>query len=369
MATKLGDMTSAGTLAGTELVYVQVGTATGDERKSTVDAFKTYALDDFSANGLSLVSAANYAAMRGLLDLEAGTDFNAYSANLAALSAMASTGLMARTGSGTYTTRTLTAPAAGITVADGDGVAGNPTLALADDLAALEALSGTDTIYYRSGASTWSAVTVGTGLSFSAGTLANTGVAGGAITGSGLTMATARILGRTTASTGAIEELTAGTGLVLSAGSLAVDTGTSGAKVPLLNGANTHSGLATFSAGADITPASTPSATAVGYLGAPQMSDQDDYTLVMADAGKHYYHVSGSTHTLTIPANASVAFPIGTVIAIVNESGGGNLSIAITSDTLRWGSSTGTRTLAANGTATLLKVTSTVWRLTGDGIT
>lgn len=36
-----------------------------------------------SANGASLVSAADYAAMRTLLDLEAGTDFNAYSANLA----------------------------------------------------------------------------------------------------------------------------------------------------------------------------------------------------------------------------------------------------------------------------------------------
>jgi len=157
--------------------------------------------------------------------------------------------------------------------------------------------------------------------------------------------------------------------------SATVNTGTSGAVVPLLNGNNTYGGTATFSglvtisAGADLTPAATPSTTAVGYLGAPQMSDQDDYTLVMADAGKHYYHVSGSTHTLTIPANASVAFPIGTVIAVLNESGGGNLSIAITSDTLRWGSSTGTRTLAANGTATLLKVTSTVWRLTGDGIT
>lgn len=120
---------------------------------------------------------------------------------------------------------------------------------------------------------------------------------------------------------------------------------------------------------ATVTATGTPPTNAIGYLGSPQMSDQDDYTLVMADAGKHYYHVSGSTHTLTIPANGSVAFPIGTVIAIVNENGGGNLSIAITTDTLRWGSSTGTRTLAANGTATLLKVTSTVWRMTGDGIT
>lgn len=113
----------------------------------------------------------------------------------------------------------------------------------------------------------------------------------------------------------------------------------------------------------------TPVATSVGFLGSPQMSDQDDYTLALTDAGGHYYHVSGTPHTLTIPANASVAFPIGTVIGIVNENGGGDITLAITSDTLRWTDQTGSRTIAANGTATLLKVTSTVWRLTGDGIT
>jgi len=46
------------------------------------------------------------------------------------------------------------------------------------------------------------------------------GVPAGAVTSSGLTMATARLLGRTTASTGAIEEITVGSGLSLSAGSL-----------------------------------------------------------------------------------------------------------------------------------------------------
>lgn len=39
------------------------------------------------------------------------------------------------------------------------------------DLDALAALSGTNTIYYRSAANTWSAVTVGTALSFASGTL------------------------------------------------------------------------------------------------------------------------------------------------------------------------------------------------------
>lgn len=49
----------------------------------------------------------------------------------------------------------------------------------------------------------------------------------GAITGSGLTMATARILGRTTASTGAIEEITVGSGLTLSAGNLSASASAS----------------------------------------------------------------------------------------------------------------------------------------------
>lgn len=47
----------------------------------------------------------------------------------------------------------------------------------------------------------------------------------GAATASGLTMATSRLLGRTTASTGAIEEISVGTGLTLSGGSLSASGG------------------------------------------------------------------------------------------------------------------------------------------------
>jgi hypothetical protein len=49
--------------------------------------------------------------------------------------------------------------------------------------------------------------------------------ADGAVTASGLTMATARLLGRTTASTGAVEEITVGAGLSLSAGALTATGG------------------------------------------------------------------------------------------------------------------------------------------------
>lgn len=62
-----------------------------------------------------------------------GTDFiaasQAYDADLAAIAALSSNGLIARTGSGTAAVRTITA-STGITVTNGDGVSGNPTIAV-----------------------------------------------------------------------------------------------------------------------------------------------------------------------------------------------------------------------------------------------
>lgn len=53
----------------------------------------------------------------------------AWDADLDAIAAVASAGVIARTGAGTASARTITA-GAGIAVTDGDGVAGNPTIAL-----------------------------------------------------------------------------------------------------------------------------------------------------------------------------------------------------------------------------------------------
>jgi hypothetical protein len=88
------------------------------------------------------------------LDDLSGSGFQPSDADLTALAALASTGLVARTASNTYALRTLTAPAAGITVTNGDGVSGNPTLVLANDLSGLEGLSGTG-LAVRTGTSTW----------------------------------------------------------------------------------------------------------------------------------------------------------------------------------------------------------------------
>ena len=102
-----------------------------------------------------------------------------------------------------------------------------------------------------------------------------------------------------------------------------------------------------------------------------QNAQNGNYTLVLGDSGGHIYKSSGGAgETITIPANASVAYDIGTAITIINN-GGGTLSIAITSDTLiQAGSgSTGTRTLADHGVATIIKVAATTWFISGAGVT
>jgi hypothetical protein len=120
----------------------------------------------------------------------------------------------------------------------------------------------------------------------------------------------------------------------------------------------------------------TTSAQMDGYLGIPQnpeaASGTYSYTLTASDAGKHiYYTGTPSSATLVIPANSSVAFEIGTTIVVMNDLGAAtNLSISITTDTLQLAGTgtTGTRTLARYGVASMVKVTGTKWVISGNGL-
>jgi hypothetical protein len=110
----------------------------------------------------------------------------------------------------------------------------------------------------------------------------------------------------------------------------------------------------------------------VGYINIPQNSQSAAYTLVAADAGKHIFHPStdANARTFTIPANGSVAYPIGTAISFVNMTSQ-VVSIAITTDTmyLAGTGTTGTRSLAQYGTATAFKIESNKWIISGAGLT
>jgi hypothetical protein len=150
-----------------------------------------------------------------------------------------------------------------------------------------------------------------------------------------------------------------------------------------LAGYGITNGLTTTAAAATYAPIASPTFTgtplipdndsvstnyAVGYREAPPVSKTANYQLVLADRGKSIL-MNGTSLTLTIPANSAVAFPVGTVIIVVNLNSSA-LSIGITTDTLTLANSTttGTRTLAQNGLATCVKIGSTSWLISGAGL-
>lgn len=133
-----------------------------------------------------------------------------------------------------------------------------------------------------------------------------------------------------------------------------------------INDAALKAAIATISALWDFTTPPTINDDLIAVEPILQNIQNGNYELVLTDAPKHIYKVSGASNTYTIPANASVAFVIGTAIPIVNQSGN-SVDIAITTDlmTLEGSGATGTRTLEDDGIATLLKVTATAWMISG----
>ena len=97
----------------------------------------------------------------------------------------------------------------------------------------------------------------------------------------------------------------------------------------------------------------------------PQESKSADYTLVLADAGKQIFHPASDNNlrTFTIPANSSVAFPVGTVVLFTQENGTSSvIKVAINSDTLVTNASTtGSVYVGPGNTLYCVKVTSTKW--------
>lgn len=137
-----------------------------------------------------------------------------------------------------------------------------------------------------------------------------------------LTMASARMLGRTTAGVGAVEELDA----------------------------------AAVRAFAD-----------VAQDGIVDIDERDDtYTFSLSDRGKLILYTDTDTVTFTIPTNASVAFPIGTRITII-QTGSGQVSIAPVSGTVTLNSISSRRKISARyGEVRLYKTGTNTWNLSGD---
>lgn len=128
--------------------------------------------------------------------------------------------------------------------------------------------------------------------------------------------------------------------------------------------------LTATATGVDITGTVKRGGVELGYLGVPQNAQSGAYTLALTDQGKHIYSQNVAGQTITIPTNATVPLPRDTAIVIIND-GTNPITISATGVTLKLSGTTGTgnRTLAPNGNASLLKVGTDRWFISGAGIT
>ena len=108
----------------------------------------------------------------------------------------------------------------------------------------------------------------------------------------------------------------------------------------------------------------------VGYRGVPVDLQDANYTFVMADSGRMKRHTSGTPHNFTIPDNATVAFPIGTILPVRNIGAGPVTIVQGGSTELRLPGvgSTGNRVLNQWGFCTIVKEDTNKWIIQGQGL-
>lgn len=107
----------------------------------------------------------------------------------------------------------------------------------------------------------------------------------------------------------------------------------------------------------------------VGWRDLPSNSQAGNYTAILGDRGKLII-MTGAGTTATIPSNASVGYPVGTVLTGYNGTGG-TLSVAINTDSLFLAGvgTTGTRSVGLFGYFVAIKILSTSWIISGPAVT
>lgn len=145
------DMDTWSKFQGAE-TYVENGNLAG--RKYLCLAPKTGTLGTTAVSWTTSFGGSLYTATNGVV-------LNSNSFELTgqalALHNLTGTGFIVRTASNTFAARSLAQPDAGLTITNPDAVSGNPTFALANDLAALEGLTGAG-FARRTGTDAWSIV-------------------------------------------------------------------------------------------------------------------------------------------------------------------------------------------------------------------
>lgn len=339
-----------------------------------------------SANGASLVMAANYAAMRTLLDLEAGTDFYSIAsadaafqpkdADLTALAAVATTaaGLTILTFADPNADRIPfwddSAGAFGpLTLGTGLSISAT-TMSLVAALSSIGGLTpSADTIPYYTGASTAALATftaTARSLLDDASTAAMLTTLGAQPVHANLTAIAALavtdgniIVGNGStfvAESGTTARASLGLGSLATASTVS-DSNWSGTDLSVANGGTGSSTAAAARTALD--------AAQIGVRPGVNAQTGTSYTLVLADAGKLVTMASGSSNTIAIPLNSSVAFEVGTSID-VQQIGTGTTSIDGVAGVTVNGVSGGIGALTKRwGGVSLTKIGTDTWTVAG----
>jgi hypothetical protein len=103
-----------------------------------------------------------------------------------------------------------------------------------------------------------------------------------------------------------------------------------------------------------------------GYYNGPTANRQtDSYTLVSGDLNKVIEMNKATANNLTVPLNASVAFPVGTVIEVMQYGAGQTTIVAAGGVTLR-SSGAKLKLTAQYSSASLRKIGTDEWHVAGE---
>lgn len=318
------------------------------------------------------------------------------SPNIIALAALdSSTGLLTQTAAATFTKRQLSAVTNQIAITNPDGVSGNPTIGFASAIT-LTGINITGGTFFSPTLSTPALGTpasgvatnlTGTAAGLTAGTVTTnanltgpitsvgnaTAVASQTGTGSKFVMDTSPTISGITLTGTTVAPTASANDNTTKIATTAFYVGQAGTANPLINNAVAVGTSLLFARQDHVHPVDTSrqAADAQLFSNVPQQSKSAAYTTVLTDGEKHILHptADNNARTFTIDSNANVAYPVGTTLTFVNQIN--VVTIAITTDTLVWAGTgtTGSRTLAANGMATAIKIASTVWFINGVGLT